>query len=116
MNQTLVICKSLIRTGLLETFRRKEAWVVIFLTILMTFGAYTFTFFGVSGLDIFVKDMALTAVGLFTTIIGSVIATRQIPDDISRRTIFPILSRPITRDQYVIARAIAAFVMTSHYF
>jgi|688.fasta_scaffold69921_4 ABC-type transport system involved in multi-copper enzyme maturation permease subunit len=113
MNQTLVICKSLIRTGLLETFRRKEAWVVIFLTILMTFGAYTFTFFGVSGLDIFVKDMALTAVGLFTTIIGSVIATRQIPDDISRRTIFPILSRPITRDQYVIARAIAAFVMTS---
>ena len=113
MNQTLTICQSLIRTGILETVRRKEAWVVLCLTLLLTFGAYTFTFFGVNGLDIFVKVMALTAVGLFTTIIGAVIATRQIPDDISRRTIFPILSRPISRDQYVIARAIAAWVMTA---
>jgi Cu-processing system permease protein len=112
MTPTIKVCRSLIRSGLLETVRRKEVYVLIILTALMVLGAYSFTFFGVSGLDIFVKDMAFTTVGLFSTILGVAIATRQIPEEISRRTIYPLLARPITRGQLLFAKFLASWVMT----
>jgi ABC-type transport system involved in multi-copper enzyme maturation permease subunit len=109
---TLKVCRALIRAGFLETLRRRELYVLGVLTALLVFGAYSFAFFGVTGLDIFVKDMAFTAVGLFSTILGVAIATRQIPEELSRRTIYPLLARPITRGQLLLGKFLTAWCMS----
>ncbi|MDX1931578.1 MAG: ABC transporter permease subunit [Capsulimonadales bacterium] len=112
MTPTLRVWRTLIRGSFLEMVRRKELYVLVILTVLMVVGAYSFTFFGVSGLEIFVKDMAFTAVGLFSTILGVTIATRQIPEEISRRTIYPLLARPISRAQLLTGKFVASWVLT----
>jgi len=112
MTDTRAVCRALIRSGILETLRRRELYVLVLLMALLVLGAYSFTFFGVSGLDIFVKDMAFTAVGLFSTILAVAMATRQIPEELSRRTIYPILARPISRSQLLVGKFLAAWVMS----
>ena len=74
--RTLQVCKALTVAALLEATRRKDLYILLVLTVLMVVGAYSFTWFGVSGLDIFVKDMAFTCVGLFSTILGVLVRSR----------------------------------------
>jgi|GEM_PF-258987 len=108
--RTWQICRAFTQASLLETLRRKDLYVLVVLTALMVFGSYSFTFFGVSGLEIFVKDMAFTAVGIFSTIVGVLVAARQVPEELSRRTIYPLLARPITRWQLLLGKFVAAWV------
>ncbi len=110
MTETRQVCRALVRTGLLETLRRKDLYVLLILTGLLVLGAYSFTFFGVNGLEIFVKDMAFTCVGLFSTIIAVTISARQLPDEIQRRTIYPLLARPITRWQLLLGKLFSAWL------
>lgn len=110
MTSTAQVCRATITASLLEGIRRKDLYVMLTLTVLMAVGAYSFNFFGVSGLEIFVKDMTFSCVGLFATIIGVITAARQIPDEVERRTIYPLLARPVTRWQLMVGKFAAAWV------
>jgi ABC-type transport system involved in multi-copper enzyme maturation permease subunit len=109
---TLQVCRALAAIALLETVRRRELYVLLVLMALMVVGAQSFTWFGVSGLEVFVKDMAFTCVGVFSTIIGVTVAARQLPEEIQRRTIYPMLARPISRWQLLIGKFAAAWAQT----
>ncbi|MCS6775235.1 MAG: ABC transporter permease subunit [Chloroherpetonaceae bacterium] len=109
MNRTWQIAHAMTVASLLETVRRRELYVLLILVVVMTVAARAFTVFGVTGLEMFVKDMAFTGVGMFSTIIGVLIAARQLPEEIQRRTIYPMLARPITRWQFLVAKFLAAW-------
>ncbi|MDW8107791.1 MAG: ABC transporter permease [Armatimonadota bacterium] len=104
MTRTWQVARALMIAGLLETVRRKEVYVLLILSALLTGGAAAFRVFGVQGLEIFVKDVAFAAVGIMTTILTVFIAARQIPDELQRRTIYPLMARPITRGQLLIGK------------
>lgn len=108
--RTWQICRAFTQAGLLETLRRKDLYVLAVLTALMVLTAYSFTFFGVGGLEIFVKDMAFTSVGIFSTVVGVLVSARQIPEELQRRTIYPLLARPITRWQLLLGKFVSAWV------
>ena len=110
MTRTVQVCKALLVAGVLETIRRRDLYVVLILMVFMVLGAYSFSFFGVSGLQVFVKDMAFTCVGLFSTIVGVIIAARQVPEEIQRRTIYPLLARPISRWQLLVGKLVSAWL------
>lgn len=110
MTRTVQVCRAMLVSGVLETVRRRDLYVVLILTVSMVLGAYSFSFFGVSGLKVFVKDMAFTCVGLFSTIVGVIIAGRQLPEEIQRRTIYPLLARPISRWQLLVGKFVSAWL------
>lgn len=110
MARTWQITRALTVAGTLETLRRKDLYVVLILAVLMVLGASTFRFFGVSGLEVFVKDVAFTAIGVLTTVLTVLIAGRQIPDEMQRRTIYPLLARPVTRGQLLIGKWFTAWL------
>ncbi|MDW8052772.1 MAG: ABC transporter permease [Armatimonadota bacterium] len=110
MTRTWQITRALMTAGLLETVRRKDLYVVLILTVLLTLGASAFRVFGVQGLEIFVKDVAFTAIGVMTTVLTVLIAARQIPEEMQRRTIYPLMARPITRGQLLIGKWATAFM------
>lgn len=114
--RTWQITRAMARAGILETIRRKDLYVIVILAVLLVLGAYTFRFFGVRGLEIFIKDVAFTAIGVFTTILTVFISARQIPDEIQRRTIYPLLARPITRGQLLLAKWATATLTASFSF
>ncbi len=109
MIRTLHITRALMTAGLLETIRRKDLYVVVILTVLLVLGASAFRVFGVQGLEIFVKDVAFTAIGVMTTVLTVLIAARQLPEEMQRRTIYPLMARPITRGQLLVGKWATAF-------
>ncbi len=104
------VCRALTVAGLLETLRRKDLYVVLMLMALMVLGASTFRVFGVRGLEIFIKDTTFLAMGIFSTVLTVLIAARQLPDEVQRRTIYPLLARPITRGQLLMGKWLTAFI------
>ena len=97
---------------MLESLRRKDLWVVAILGFLIILAAGTLGFFGFDGLQVFAKDLAVTVVGLFSTIIAVLTSFRLIPDEIRNRTLYPLLSRPISRIELLVGKLIGSIVVT----
>lgn len=104
--------KPLARSVVLESIRRKDLWVVAILGFLIILSAGVLGFFGFDGLEIFAKDLAVTVLGLFSTIIAVLTSCRLIPDEIKNRTLYPLLARPITRFDLLVGKLIGAIFVT----
>ena len=79
--------KALARGVILEALRRKDLWVVAILGFLIISAAGALGFFGIEGLEVFAKDLAVTVLGLFSTIVAVLTASRLLPDEIRQRTL-----------------------------
>ncbi len=106
------IWKALARGVLLESLRRKDLWVVAILGFLIICAAGALGFFGISGLESFVKDLGVTVLGLFSTIMAVLTASRLLPEEIKNRTLYPLLARPITRFDLLLGKWIGSVVVT----
>lgn len=103
---------SLARGVLLESLRRKDLWVVAILGFVILISAGAIGFFGFSGLESFAKDLAATVLGAFSTIIAVVTTVRLIPEEIKNRTLYPLISRPITRFDLIFGKFIGAVLVS----
>ncbi len=102
-------CWNAISRGvLLEALRRKDLWVIAILGFIMIVGASALGFFGVSGLEVFIKDLAVTVLGLFSTIVAVLTSARLLPDEIRNRTLYPLLARPISRFDLLFGKFLGA--------
>lgn len=100
------------RTVVLESLRRKDLWVVAILGFLIILASSALGFFGFDGLEIFAKDLAVTVVSLFSTIIAVLTSFRLVPDEIKNRTLYPLLARPISRFQLLLGKLMGAVLVT----
>jgi ABC-type transport system involved in multi-copper enzyme maturation permease subunit len=112
MNQKLRVYRSLSRAVVLESIRRKDLWVVALLGFLILMGASALGIMGVEGLQVFVKDLGVTVLGAFSTIVAVLTSTRMLPEEIKHRTLYPLLSRPISRLDLLIGKLIGSIVVT----
>jgi len=104
------IWKAIARGVLLESIRRKDLWVVAILGFIIILAAGALGFFGIKGLEIFAKDLAVTVVGVFSTILAILTASRLLPEEIRNRTLYPLLSRPISRFDLLMGKLLGAVV------
>lgn len=104
--------RALARCVVLESLRRKDLWVVAILGFVILLASSTLGFFGFDGLEVFAKDMAVTVVGMFSTIIAILTASRLVPDEIKNRTLYPLLARPISRLDLLVGKLIGAVIVT----
>ena len=103
---------TLARGVVLESIRRKDLWVVAILGLVVLSTASAIGFFGSSGLEVFIKDLAATVLGLFATIVATVVSCRVIPDEVRNRTLYPLLARPISRLDLIIGKWVGAVAVT----
>jgi len=96
-----------------ESFRRKDPYVVLILAALIIFGAGLFSRFGIEGVGKFVKDIGFTVTGLLAILICVVAAARQLPTEISNRTLYPLLAKPVTRFQLFLGKYLGVGAMAS---
>ena len=107
----MVIWGALSQATVLESVRRKDLYVAMILSFLMIGMAALVGRFGVQGLDIFLKSATLTVINLLSVILAVVFAARQLPEEISRRTIYPLLARPISRTDLLIGKFLGVFCL-----
>ena len=90
-----------------EAIRHRILMVLLFFAVAMIGASFAFSSF-ISTESKLVKDMGLSAIQLFGVVISLVMAIGMIPAEIDRRTIYTILSKPVSRRQYVLGKFLGA--------
>ncbi|MEQ1821859.1 MAG: ABC transporter permease subunit [Fimbriimonadaceae bacterium] len=106
------VWKSLARGVLLDAIRRKDLWVVGILGFLVVLCAGALGFFGFDGLEVFAKDLAVSVLGGFSTIVAIMVSSRGMTEEIKNRTLYPLLARPISRFDLLFGKFVGAVVAT----
>jgi Cu-processing system permease protein len=113
MRERLVHISVLTWAGLLETVRRKDIYVVWMLAVFGVGGGTYLASMGVRGTETFLRDIVLSVVNLLSTVICIWLAARQIPEEMSRRTLFPLLARPVRRMDVLIGKFAAVWILSA---
>jgi len=94
------------RTTFNEAIRRRILMVLLFFAVAMIGASFAFsTFSNIPNTEgKLVRDMGLGAIGLFGVIISVVMAIVMIPNEIDKRILHTILSKPVSRRVYVLGK------------
>src|SRR5216684_3737658 len=98
--------------AILDALRRKDLYVMAILCGLMIAAGWVFAAVGLWGLDTVIKDLTFSAVSLCSIVLCILLATRQVPEEISRRTLYPLLARPIGRGEMLLGKFLGTLAMS----
>jgi ABC-type transport system involved in multi-copper enzyme maturation permease subunit len=87
-----------------ELYRRKDFYVLFVLTALVTVLMGSMNFFHDKNIAGFLKEGCLWLIWISALVIAIVTTARQIPAECENRTIFPLLAKPVSRNQVVLGK------------
>jgi ABC-type transport system involved in multi-copper enzyme maturation permease subunit len=87
-----------------ELLRRKDIYVVLILGSVMLLTLVSLNIFGLGGMVRYVTDVGLTLSWVFGWVLAIHVTARELPQEEARGTIFPLLSRPITRGELIVGK------------
>lgn len=97
------------KTVLLEFLRRKDFYVLLILMSLYFAGALAFSLVKIEtpAAGTLLLNLSLTLAGLSAHLLTLVMAARQIPDELERRTLQPLLAKPLSRGSLFLGKWLA---------
>jgi ABC-type transport system involved in multi-copper enzyme maturation permease subunit len=98
------------KSVLIEAIRRREVYIVIFIALALIALIMTIDFFHLSGLSKFYREMALKIMSAATALSVVVLAARQLPREFEKRTIYPLLARPISRITFLLGKMLGVLL------
>lgn len=96
----------------LESVRRKDIYVVWMLALFGVVAGKALTAVGVRGTETFLRDTTLTVINALSVVICIWLAGRQMPEEFSRRTLFPLLARPVARFDVLLGKLAAVWALS----
>lgn len=93
-----------------ELVRRKDAYVLLILTALLTILAGSVHFFSDLKMVRYMKELCLLLVWISSAVIAVTLAARQIPSERESRTLFSLLSKPVSRSQVIIGKFLGCWL------
>jgi ABC-type transport system involved in multi-copper enzyme maturation permease subunit len=95
---------------ILEMIRRKDVYVLLFITGLITLLLASVDLFGDPKIVRYLREICLTLIWISSLIIAITTAARQIPSEKESRTLFPLLAKPVTRGQVILGKFFGCWV------
>ncbi|MDZ4199424.1 MAG: ABC transporter permease [Kiritimatiellia bacterium] len=93
----------------LETIRRKEVYVLAILLGVMVAAVSLLDAFGLGGSTRHILDLGLLLAWLFSVILTLAVAGRQLPREEERGTIFVLLSKPLSRMEWLVGKMLGGW-------
>src|SRR5262249_43211631 len=93
-----------------ELCRRKDFYVLLFLTALIVLVMGSVNFFNEDKIVRYLKDLCLFLTWGASLVIAITTTARQIPAERDQRTIFPLLAKPVTRNQLVLGKFLGCWL------
>lgn len=87
-----------------EVIRKKDFYVFLILLVGLVLFFYQESFFNVTGVSRYLKDIGYTLVVLFAAIVSITFSAKQIPSELESKTIYPLLAKPVSRTQLVLGK------------
>ena len=100
MNNILVITSIVLK----ELIRRKDVYVLLIITVLLTIMAGSAKFYGDMKMVRYMKEICLLLVWISTIVIAVTMTARQIHAERESRTLFSLLSKPVSRNELVFGK------------
>ncbi len=100
LNNVLAISGVVIK----EMYRRKDFYVLFVLTALLTLVMGSVNFFNQDNIVRYLKEICLFLIWASSLVIAITTTARQIPQEREQRTLFPLLAKPVTRNQLVLGK------------
>lgn len=88
----------------LEMLRRKDLYVLLILLGALLFALLSLNVFGLGSTTRYVMDVGLLFTWLFSIVLTVSMAGRQLPQEEAKRTIYPLLAKPITRAELLLGK------------
>lgn len=98
------------RSVLLEAVRRREIYAVVMGSVALIALVLSLDFFQLEGLSKFYREVSLKIMGLAVALTVVVLAARQLPRELEKRTIYPLLARPVTRPMILFGKLLGVLL------
>jgi Cu-processing system permease protein len=98
------------KTVLVEALRRREVYAIVLMAVVVIVAAGAMRFFDTRGADRFFRDMALKTMNIATALTMIVLAARQLPREFERRTIYPLLAKPVSRSTFMVGKFVGVLL------
>ena len=99
---------ALARLSILDLYRRKDLIVILILTAVLLVPLAFLTPFGVKGASRQTNEIALLLIWVFSLFLTMGISNRLLPPEFESRTIYPLLSKPVSRSAVVVGKYVGA--------
>jgi len=93
-----------------ELVRRKDAYVLLIITVLLTLLSGSAHFFGDMKMVRYVKELCLLLVWVSSIVIAVTLAARQIHAERESRTLFSLLAKPLSRNQVILGKFLGCWL------
>jgi ABC-type transport system involved in multi-copper enzyme maturation permease subunit len=100
MSRVLAVAANTFR----ETVRERVLYNLVFFAILMTLSGLLLGQLSIRQDAKIIKDVGLAAMDLFGTLIAVFIGTGLIAKEIERRSLYPLLAKPLSRDELYVGK------------
>lgn len=100
MNNTLLVALNVIK----DTARRKLFYAVFLFGLVVVAVSPILPTFDIGLRAQFLRDISLSLISLFGMILAVVLSVGQIPGEVEKKTIYNILSKPVSRLQYFLGK------------
>jgi ABC-type transport system involved in multi-copper enzyme maturation permease subunit len=97
----------------LETIRRKDAYVLGILLVALILAVGSLDAFGLKGSTRHILDLGLLMAWVFSATLAVTIGSRQLPREEERGTIIALLSKPMTRWEWLCGKALGCWLAVS---
>jgi ABC-type transport system involved in multi-copper enzyme maturation permease subunit len=87
-----------------ELYRRKDFYVLLVLTVVLTLLMASARFFNDASIVRILKETCMWLIWISALVIAIVTTARQIPAERENRTIFPLLAKPVSRAQVILGK------------
>jgi ABC-type transport system involved in multi-copper enzyme maturation permease subunit len=95
-----------------ELYRRKDFYVLFILTALITLILGSVNIFNDDKIVRYLKEVCLLTIWIAMLIISMALTARQIPAEREQRTMFPLLAKPVSRNQVVLGKFLGCWWAT----
>ncbi len=93
-----------------ESIRRKDFYVLFVVTAVITLIMGSVNLFHDRQIDRYMKEICLLLIWISSLVIAIAMAARQIPTERENRTIYPLLAKPISRTEVLLAKFLGCWL------
>lgn len=93
-----------------EMYRRKDFYVLFVLTALITLLMGSINIFNDDKIVRYLKEICLLLIWISSLVIAITTAARQIPAERESRTIFPLLAKPVSRNEMILGKFLGCWL------
>jgi ABC-type transport system involved in multi-copper enzyme maturation permease subunit len=96
-----------------ESLRKKIFYILLFLSLALVGLSSVISTFGLGSQVTIIKDLSLSGIGFFGILFTISLLLNLVPGEIEQRTIYPLLSQPVTRADYLWGKFLGIFFLIS---